>query len=142
MWEKAAERMRGTLGQVSYETWIGPLTFLGMEDRHSHDRGAQPIFSRLGERSLSRICCGVRSRQRLGEPVEIKLTFGKESRYAPATGERQGRSNQNGGGHRTGGSGRERAPRDASATQLALYVSGVCGGIEQSVCARGGASGS
>ena len=31
LWQKAADRMRETLGQVGYETWIGPLNFLGME---------------------------------------------------------------------------------------------------------------
>jgi hypothetical protein len=26
MWQKAADRIRENLGQVSFETWIGPLS--------------------------------------------------------------------------------------------------------------------
>jgi len=32
VWQKAADRMRDTLGQVSYETWIGPLSFVAMNN--------------------------------------------------------------------------------------------------------------
>src|SRR5215472_404737 len=30
MWQKAAERIRDSLGQVGYETWIAPLNFIGL----------------------------------------------------------------------------------------------------------------
>ena len=30
VWQKTADRMRDTLGQVSYETWIGPLSFVAI----------------------------------------------------------------------------------------------------------------
>jgi len=33
LWQKAADRMRDTLDQVGFETWIGPLNFLGMQGR-------------------------------------------------------------------------------------------------------------
>ena len=28
LWQRAADRMRDELGQVGYETWIGPLNFV------------------------------------------------------------------------------------------------------------------
>src|SRR5215470_14953862 len=33
MWQKTAERIRESLGQVNYETWIAPLNFIGL---HGH----------------------------------------------------------------------------------------------------------
>ena len=29
LWQRAGDRMRDELGQVGYETWIGPLNFVG-----------------------------------------------------------------------------------------------------------------
>ena len=31
VWQKAADRVRETLGQVFFETWIGPLSFVAMD---------------------------------------------------------------------------------------------------------------
>ena len=31
MWQNAADRIRETLGQVSFETWIGPLSFVALD---------------------------------------------------------------------------------------------------------------
>jgi hypothetical protein len=33
VWQKAGDRIRDTLGQTGYETWIGPLTFVGLRDK-------------------------------------------------------------------------------------------------------------
>ena len=33
VWQKAAERIRASLGQVSYETWISPLNFIDLHGR-------------------------------------------------------------------------------------------------------------
>jgi len=33
LWQRATDRLRDTLGQVGYETWIGSLNFLGMQGR-------------------------------------------------------------------------------------------------------------
>src|SRR6202521_5090324 len=33
VWQKAGDRIRDTLGQTGYETWIGPLTFVGLQDK-------------------------------------------------------------------------------------------------------------
>ena len=46
VWQKTTDRMRESLGQVGYETWITPLHFIDLQ--HSDNRGAQPILPRLG----------------------------------------------------------------------------------------------
>jgi hypothetical protein len=33
VWQKAGDRIRDALGQAGYETWIGPLTFVGLPDK-------------------------------------------------------------------------------------------------------------
>ena len=33
VWQKAGDRIRDALGQTGYETWIGPLTFVGLQDK-------------------------------------------------------------------------------------------------------------
>ena len=37
LWQRAADRIRDSLGQVGYETWIGPLNFLGDAGAHRND---------------------------------------------------------------------------------------------------------
>ena len=82
LWDKAAERLRGSLGQVSYETWIGPLTFLGMEDRTATIEAPNRFFRDwVNDRYLEILRASIAAE--LGEPVEIKLTLGKESVMSP-----------------------------------------------------------
>ena len=33
VWQRAGDRIRESLGQVGYETWIGPLNFVGLHER-------------------------------------------------------------------------------------------------------------
>ncbi len=33
VWQKTGDRIREALGQAGYEIWIGPLTFVGLEDK-------------------------------------------------------------------------------------------------------------
>lgn len=47
LWERAADRMRDQLGQVGFETWIGPLTFVGVDGRTATIE-ALIVFSRIG----------------------------------------------------------------------------------------------
>jgi hypothetical protein len=49
MWQKAADRIRETLGQVSFETWIGPLGFVAM---HS---GTSEFMTDLASTLTSRV---------------------------------------------------------------------------------------
>ena len=65
LWDKAAERLRGSLGQVSYETWIGPLTFIEVEDQTATIEAPNRFFRDwVNDRYLE--FCGSRSRQRWG----------------------------------------------------------------------------
>jgi chromosomal replication initiator protein len=78
VWQKAADRMRGTLGQVSYETWIGPLNFVGLENRTATVEAPNKFFRdwvherylELMQQSLS---------LEVGEQVEVKMTFGHDA---------------------------------------------------------------
>jgi chromosomal replication initiator protein len=85
LWDKAAERLRGSLGQVSYETWIGPLTFLGVEDRTATIEAPNRFFRDwINDRYLAILRESLAAE--VGEPLEIKLTLGKESNVMSPTG--------------------------------------------------------
>jgi len=85
LWDKAAERLRGSLGQVSYETWIGPLTFLGVEDRTATIEAPNRFFRDwINDRYLAILRESLAAE--IGEPLEIKLTLGKESNVMSPTG--------------------------------------------------------
>ena len=78
VWHKASERLRGSLGQVSYETWIGPLTFLGVEDRTATLEAPNRFFRDwVMDRYLELLRESLSAE--IGGPVEIKLTLGKDS---------------------------------------------------------------
>ena len=78
LWSKATERLRGSLGQVSYETWIGPLTFLGVEDRTATIEAPNRFFRDWVHDRYIEVLRESLSAE-VGEPLEIKLTLGKES---------------------------------------------------------------
>jgi chromosomal replication initiator protein len=44
LWDKAAGRVREELGQVGFETWIGPLNFVGMEGRTATIQAPNKFF--------------------------------------------------------------------------------------------------
>jgi chromosomal replication initiator protein len=93
VWQKAADRMRDSLGQVGYETWICPLNFLGLQDKTATIEVPNRFFRdyvtdqylELLRQSLS---------AEVGEPVDIKLTLGKGE-----NGNGNGHANGNGNGH-------------------------------------------
>ena len=76
VWQKAADRMRDSLGQVGYETWIRPLNFLGLKDRTATIEVPNRFFRdyvtdryvELLRQSLS---------AEVGGQVDIKLTLGQ-----------------------------------------------------------------
>src|SRR6266849_2426499 len=97
VWQKAADRMRDSLGQVGYETWICPLNFLGLQDKTATievpNRFVRDYMTdkylELLRQSLS---------AEVGEPVDIKLTLGKgENGNVNGNGNGHGGSNGNGG---------------------------------------------
>src|SRR5215472_1105501 len=44
LWQRVATRVRDELGQVSFETWIGPLNFVGMEGRTATIQAPNKFF--------------------------------------------------------------------------------------------------
>ncbi|MGA2410442.1 MAG: chromosomal replication initiator protein DnaA [Candidatus Binataceae bacterium] len=77
-WHKAAERLRGSLGQVSYETWIGPLNFIGVQDNTATIEAPNRFFRDwVNDRYLDLLRESLSAE--IGEAVEIKLTLGKEN---------------------------------------------------------------
>jgi chromosomal replication initiator protein len=77
MWQKAADRIRETLGQVSFETWIGPLSFIAMDSGTATIEAPNRFFRDwVSDRYLDLLRHSLSAE--VGEPVEIKLIFGKE----------------------------------------------------------------
>ena len=86
--------MRDTLGQVSYETWIGPLSFVAINNGMATIEAPNRFFRDwVADRYLDLIRHSLSTE--VGEPVDIKLTFGKDV-GAPVNGR------ANGNGHSSG----------------------------------------
>ncbi len=103
MWQKAADRMRDTLGQVSYETWIGPLSFVAMNNGTATIEAPNRFFRDwVSDRYLDLLRHSLSAE--VGEPIDIKLTFGNDA-GAPANGHSNGHGTAsgtaNGSSHKT-----------------------------------------
>jgi chromosomal replication initiator protein len=110
VWQKAADRMRDTLGQVSYETWIGPLSFVAMNNGTATIEAPNRFFRDwVSDRYLDLLRHSLSAE--VGEPIDIKLTFGKGA-GAPV----------NGNAHANGNSHAHKA-RSTSATHGAATSS-------------------
>jgi chromosomal replication initiator protein len=93
VWQKAADRMRDSLGQVGYETWICPLNFLGLQDKTATIEVPNRFFlDYVTDRYLELLRQSLSAE--VGEPVDIKLTLGKGE-----NGNGNGHANGNGNGH-------------------------------------------
>ena len=95
VWQRAADRIRDTLGQVGYETWIGPLNFVAMQNNIATIEAPNRFFRDwVNDRYLEVI------RQTLsaevGEAVEINLTLGKDIN---GNGHTNGHANGHANGH-------------------------------------------
>jgi hypothetical protein len=53
VWQKAGDRIRDALGQAGYETWIGPPTFVGLQDKTATIEA--PIASSAGSTIVTSI---------------------------------------------------------------------------------------
>src|ERR1700732_4292621 len=77
MWQKAADRLRKTLGQVSFETWIGPLSFVAMDCGTATIEAPNRFFRDwVSDRYLDLLRHSLSAEG--GATVDIKLTYGKE----------------------------------------------------------------
>jgi chromosomal replication initiator protein len=78
LWQKAVDRIRESLGQVGYETWIGPLNFVGLQDKMATIEAPNRFFRDwVNDRYLD-LMQQVLSDE-LGETVEVKLILGKDT---------------------------------------------------------------
>jgi chromosomal replication initiator protein len=78
VWQRASDRMRESLGQVGYETWIGPLNFVGVQDRLATIEAPNRFFRDwVSDRYLD-LMQQVLSTE-LGEAVEVKLILSKDT---------------------------------------------------------------
>src|SRR5271167_3194559 len=77
MWQKAADRIRETLGQVSFETWIGPLSFIAMDSGTATIEAPNRFFRDwVNDRYLDLLRHSLSAE--VGAPIDIKLTYGKD----------------------------------------------------------------
>src|SRR5215472_2978799 len=89
VWQKAADRMRESLGQVGYETWITPLKFIDLRGRIAIIEAPNLFFRDWVKERYLELMQQVLSTE-VGESVEISLTVGED-------GDRSKTSNRNGG---------------------------------------------
>ncbi|MBV8360645.1 MAG: chromosomal replication initiator protein DnaA [Deltaproteobacteria bacterium] len=94
VWQKAADRIRESLGQVSYETWIGPLNFVGLQDRIATIEAPNRFFRDWVSDRYLNLMQQVLSDE-LGESIEVRLIQGKET----TTGNKVVNGSTNGNGH-------------------------------------------
>ncbi|MHB8381915.1 MAG: chromosomal replication initiator protein DnaA [Candidatus Binataceae bacterium] len=105
LWRKANDRLREELGQVGFETWIGPLSFVGQQGRTVTIEAPNKFFRDwVNERYLPMLQKSLS--EEAGEPLEVKLTLGESAgaSTAPRNGNGNGHSNghgavANGDGH-------------------------------------------
>src|ERR1700722_8060841 len=77
VWQKAADRILETLGQVSFETWIGPLRFIAMESGTATIEAPNRFFRDwVSDRYMDLLRHSLSAE--VGAPVEIELTYGKD----------------------------------------------------------------
>ncbi len=75
LWRKANDRLREELGQVAFETWIGPLSFVGLQGRTVTIEAPNRFFRDwVTERYLANLTKSLSGEA--GSPVEVKLTLG------------------------------------------------------------------
>jgi chromosomal replication initiator protein len=77
VWQKATDRMRDELGAVGYETWIGPLNFLGLQNGLATVEAPNRFFRDwVNDRYHDLMCKSLAAE--VGDQVDVKLTVGKE----------------------------------------------------------------
>src|SRR5437870_1179789 len=74
LWQRAAERMRDHLGPASYETWIGPLNFVGVEGNTATIEAPNKFFRDWVNDRYIELLKTTLSAER-GGSVNVALTF-------------------------------------------------------------------
>ena len=76
LWQRAADRLREELGQVGFETWIGPLNFVGVQGRTVTVEAPNRFFRDwVNERYLGLLRKSLSAEA--GETIDVKLTLGE-----------------------------------------------------------------
>jgi chromosomal replication initiator protein len=114
LWQRASDRMRGELGQVGFETWIGPLNFVGHQGSTVTVEAPNRFFRDwINERYLGLMRTALS--EEAGGEIEVRLTLGENAAVAPAP--QQQRSSN---GHTNGnGNGASKASATSRATASA-----------------------
>jgi chromosomal replication initiator protein len=100
LWQRAADRMRDELGQVGYETWIGPLNFVAHQGSTVTIEAPNRFFRDwINERYLSLMRTALS--QEAGGQVEVRLTLGENAGIAPPL-QRPSNGHANGNGNGNG----------------------------------------
>src|SRR5208283_5219748 len=100
LWQRAADRIRDELGQVGYETWIGPLNFIAHQGSTVTIEAPNRFFRDwINERYLSMMRAALS--KEAGEEMEVRLTLGENAAVAtppprPTNGHVDGHANSNG----------------------------------------------
>jgi chromosomal replication initiator protein len=77
VWQKAADRIREVVGEVSYETWIQPLNFVALENQTATIEAPNKFFlDWIHDRYLDLLRTSIADQ--LGEPVQVRLTLAQE----------------------------------------------------------------
>jgi len=101
LWQRAAERIRDELGQVGYETWIGPLNFVAHQGSIVTIEAPNRFFRDwVNDRYLSMMRAALS--EEAGEPVEVRLTLGEVPAAAPLSRSSNGHANGNSNGKAAG----------------------------------------
>lgn len=95
LWERAADRIRDQLGQVGFETWIGPLNFMGLEGGTATIEAPNRFFKDwVNERYLPLLRQSLSAET--GESIEVKLTLGENGTVVLKPNSPNGHHNGNG----------------------------------------------
>jgi chromosomal replication initiator protein len=78
VWQKAADRMRESLGQVGYETWITPLNFIDLHGRTAIIEAPNRFLRDRVKDRYQELIQQVLSTE-VGESVEISLTVREDA---------------------------------------------------------------
>ncbi|MFZ0890697.1 MAG: chromosomal replication initiator protein DnaA [Candidatus Binataceae bacterium] len=78
LWQKAADRLRTELGEVGFETWIGPLNFVGIHGRTATIEAPNKFFRDwVHDHYLKSLRQSLSTEA--GETVDVKFTLGERT---------------------------------------------------------------
>jgi len=99
LWQRAADRIRDELGQVGYETWIGPLNFIAHQGSTVTIEAPNRFFRDwINDRYLSLMRAALSAEA--GEEMEVRLTLMENGLATPH--QRPGNGHGNGNGSANG----------------------------------------